>query len=294
MKYLGIDIGGTEIKCAFVENGVPGEKFVAKTRAREGVEAVRTALGGVLERAMNSPFSSGVVAAGVSCAGNIDYKNGKVVGATGYIPGWTGFEVADFVGGLTGLKTCADNDAYCALYGELYYGAAKDYSDVCMLTLGTGVGGAVALGRKVLHGKDFTAGRLGHIVLYPDGKPCDCGKRGCVERYLSGRAFTEGAIEAGFDISHGSQLFALTEESEKADEYCRNFFKNLKYVAQTLENSFDPDLLLIGGGMADSYGAWKKYVDEFSGEFSFPIAPAKLSNNAGIIGAATIARVGLR
>lgn len=289
MKILGIDIGGTEIKCAFCDHGVFGKKFAVETHAREGVDAVKRSIAKVVTEALDSSESDGAVAAGISCAGNIDNKKGKVVGATGYIPGWAGFEVADFVKNVSGLSSFADNDAYCALYGELYYGAAKEYDDVCMLTLGTGVGGAVALDKKVLHGKDFTAGRLGHITLHPNGKKCDCGRLGCVEQYLSGRAFTEGAVKAGFDIKHGSEMFALAKSDDKADDYCRAFFGELKYVAQTLENAFDPEILLIGGGMANSYSDWKKYIDEFADDFSFKILPATLGNSAGIIGAAAYA-----
>jgi glucokinase len=284
---IAIDIGGTDIKGAIIiENEIFNKKSIP-TNAALGVNAVKKGLDSIISHLLQFSDSDKI---GISSAGNIDIFTGKVVGATDFIKDFNGFDIASFVREKFSKNAVIDNDAYCALLGEMRFGSAKNFKDVCMLTLGTGVGGAVALNGKILHGKDFIAGRFGHITLFPNGKKCSCGRFGCVEQYLSGTAFTKGAIELGYNITHGSEIFSLIKQGEKAlEEYCDKFFDLLITVTESLINIYNPELLVIGGGLANSKIDWWEqfYINKLNSK-NIEVRCAELGNNAGIFGASTL------
>ena len=193
----------------------------------------------------------------------------------------TGFDFARFCNERFSLKARALNDAHSALLGEMVYGAGKQFLDkrVAMLTLGSGVGGGFYRNGIVADAtNDY--GRFGHICLVDNGIKCTCGKLGCVEMYLSGRAIHRDAKQMGID---DGQLF---------DKYATGnpdnvqFVEQLRdYLKQTLDkvymvNAFD--VCLIGGGVAD----WMaQHFDSITSGLGYNIVRASLGNSAGIYGA---------
>ena len=184
MLKCGIDIGGTTIKGALFEgaNPAPVRELSVPTRGREGREAIL----GQLFSLLDALCKKDVGFIGISSAGNIDPETGRCVYATDNLTGWTGTEIARLVRERYSLPCKADNDAICALKGELaFYAGVKDAT---MITLGTGVGGASMVAGNIVRGRNFAGGRWGHLCLNPAGNRCNCGKVGCAETYLSATA----------------------------------------------------------------------------------------------------------
>ena len=132
---------------------------------------------------------------GIGVPGIIDMDTGMLRESPN-LPGWSEFPVHAEIERRLGIPVMLENDANAAALGEKWLGAAKDYGSMCMLTLGTGVGGGIVLDGKIWHGMNGMAGELGHINVEPDGHPCNCGSRGCVEQYASATAVVRMAREA--------------------------------------------------------------------------------------------------
>jgi len=286
-KIIGIDIGGTSIKGGIVNNGIVENKQEIMMEPEKGLNGFKEKLFLIIQTLLKI---DNINLIGVSSVGNINIYTGEIINTTDYINGLIGFNIIKFIKDNFNKESYVINDAVAALYGELEYGAGKNKKDVCMLTLGTGVGGSVAINGEPLVGNNFKAGYLGHMTLYPGGKKCNCGRYGCVEPYLSGRAFTQGVNELGYNIK-GIETFDLIKKGDKIlDNYCKDFFKNLVYVCESLENIFDPEVIIIGGGLSNSYDDWKKYLLPNLVNVSTEILPASLKNDAGIIGASVFAK----
>lgn len=288
MKILGVDIGGTEIKAAAVCDGKIGQIASVKTEAARGRDAICHNLKTVIQKVReNNDFS----AIGIGSAGTIDCESGRVLYATDNLPGWTGFNLAEFIEGEYQLPVFCDNDANAALAGEMAYGSGIGYRDVVMLTLGTGVGGSNAVGGELMRGAGYAAGRWGHTILYPDGRICNCGQRGCAERYVSGTAFQRGAERIFGKLKHGSEFFAfLNVGNNRAECYMDNFTKQLACLVTTVTNALNPELIIIGGGLVTSADLWwERYFIDKVKRLPVRLAPAALKNTAGMLGAAHLA-----
>ncbi len=192
------------------------------------------------------------------------------------------------------LPVTLENDATAAAIGEHWLGAAKGIGHAVMVTLGTGVGGGIISDGKPLRGVDGTAGKLGHICVEPEGHPCGCGSRGCVEQYASATAIERMAAEFGLDTMNSFEVY---QAAEKGDERARGVFKKMgSYLGIALAgliDGFNPGVIVIGGGAA---AAWDAFIDHVNDEiaaraFPEPAASAKvvrgkLGDDAGILGAA--------
>jgi glucokinase len=194
-----------------------------------------------------------------------------------------------------------ENDANAASLGEKWMGAGKDASDLVLLTLGTGVGGGIISGGRVMHGYLGMAGELGHITVVPNGNPCGCGNRGCVEKYASATAITAMAkmLALGQDLS-AEEVFELAKKgNDRAREVFRVAGESLGIALSALINIFNFPLYLIGGGVI---GAWEFFAPPMLAEVErrcfvyrsalkttpTRIERAALGNEAGIYGAARL------
>lgn len=286
--YLGMDIGGTEVKGGVVdENGSVTFRYKCPTNSKNGIEGIKAAIKevlGVLKAETN------LTKIGIASAGNINCITGKVAYATNNLSDYTGFDLKGFVKSVSGLDAVCDNDAYCALLGEFCFGAAKGYDNAVMITLGTGVGGAVMLDGKLMRGKNFDGARLGHLTFVPFGKQCTCGNLGCAEAYLSGTAFTNEFLKSGIDVSHGSQIFDLAKGNDAlssiAKDYINKYFSSLALFVDNLYRMYVPDVIVIGGGMSYSYSDWPTFFFEKLEKNNCEIKCARLKNDAGLVGAA--------
>ncbi len=293
MKVIGIDIGGTSIKgLAVDENGVILGQSRTATDASQGkdhiVEKVRETIRVLLDQHPDAE------AIGIGTAGRVNTITGQVVYATANLPGWQGFNIKDWVESEFRLPTAVDNDANTALLGEQWQGAGKDLSDIVMLTLGTGVGGANMIGGELVRGADWNGGEWGHVVLIPGGHPCNCGRQGCIEQYLSGTALVRLASEAAeHAYSSGQEVLAEFQRGNlRIVEVMERYVFHLALVLHNLHIGINPQSIVLGGGLIHAKELWWDSLMEQFKDMRAPevdVRPALLGNQAGAIGAAKLA-----
>ncbi|MFB5677928.1 ROK family protein [Paenibacillus terreus] len=291
-KIIGIDIGGTSVKGAVIgRDGTLFEEFSFATDAEQG----RDALLHRMEEGMRPLLNTWpeVRWLGIASAGRINSDTGEVVYATDNLPGWQGVRLFDWAWESFGLKAAADNDANAALVGEAWCGAGTFREQLVMLTLGTGVGGAYINKGELCRGRRWSGGEWGHSILVPGGLPCNCGKRGCVEQYVSGTALNRRACEAsGGRYVSGLELLAAAHQGDPvALKETKAFLQELAVVIVNIYSTLDPDAVILGGGVADSSGLWWQWLEEeLNGcDPGMKIRKASLGNRAGFMGAAKLA-----
>lgn len=291
-RWIGVDVGGTGVKGAIVSaEGTMYGRCELPTVPEEG----RAGLLQRIERVIGALIAEGgpVRGVGIGTAGRVDPRRGEVLYATGNLPGWTGTRLAEALRASTGLPVFAANDADAAAYGEGWIGAARGFDHYAMLTLGTGVGGALIHAGRIVTGRQGAAGELGHAVLYPNGRPCNCGQRGCLEQYVSGTAL--GRMAKRIDPSWDARRFmeAAAGGDPRTEAPLGEFVEALRLAVRNLQAAFDPDAVVIGGGVGESHSVWwdrlRLALEADASALSVTLAPATLGNDAGIAGAARLA-----
>lgn len=312
MYYIGVDIGGMSIKTGIVSldgrilytSVIKTEKISAKLQIEKLGEDIIKLLN------ENCIKKEEILGIGVGCPGAINSKLGKVHYSSNLK--WTDFPLKDLLEKYTGIKVRVANDADAATIGEIIFGVAKDYSNVIMLTIGTGVGGGIVINKKLYLGTNGVVAELGHITLRTGGLECGCGRRGCFEQYASATALIRQTKEA-MQKNKNSKMWEYAENdienvdgktaflaSKCGDKTARKVVE--KYVSYLSEgildycNIFRPDAFVLGGGISKEgkYLTDKivKYLDEH--DYGYPGSPrsevltASLGNDAGIIGAASL------
>jgi glucokinase len=286
--YIGADIGGTGMKAAVVDG--QGEIVARRSTAtpvNEGAAGILAALKKIIAELLSCGYEiSGI---GIGTAGRVDPVEGIVLYATENLPGWTGTRLAEIIGREFPLPVAVGNDANAAALGEGWRGAAAGLQDYVVLTLGTGVGGAIIHNAEPVAGGQGGAGEIGHMVLYPGGIPCSCGQRGCTEQYLSGKALSRLAddVQAGWD---GRRLLAeFTAGSLPAAAAMERYMNDLSLTVHNIQAFWDPEAIILGGGVAESHFLWwEAWLNKLAtvSPLSIQVLPAVLGNEAGIIGAA--------
>jgi glucokinase len=277
-----IDMGATEIKVAPIK-GKENEIFVGDvqrfpTNASLGKKGITDAL----YQAISSLNGEDVDGVAIASAGDIDVNTSIITYATENLPGMIGFDFAQFCKENFNLPAKAINDAHAALLGEMVFGVGKDYQDkrVAMLTLGSGVGGGYYAHGEIVANEENDFGRFGHICLEENGRECTCGKHGCIEMYLSGRAIHKDADKMGID---GPDIFRKYAAGElKNVEFVNELRKNLKISLDLVMQVSPFDVCIIGGGVAD----WmEEHFYSITEGLGYTIIRASLGNSAGIYGA---------
>ncbi|MFZ5815152.1 MAG: ROK family protein [Bacillota bacterium] len=302
MVYLGLDIGGTGIKAALVdERGNILHHAETPTCASEGaaciLDRVRRLALSLTERA-----GTQVVACGVGSAGRIDHRRGQVLFASGNLPGWTGTHLGPELSRALGMPVTVDNDVNAAAIGEAWIGAARGTADFLMLTLGTGVGGALMVGGKLWRGARWGAGEVGHMALFPGGEECNCGGIGCAERYVSAKALTRRANEAlesgrpfrGIRDVIGAAEKGPSDRREAARKGVERWTAHLALFLMNLQMAFDPQVIILGGGVVRLGYWWERLLEATSREcrprsITTKLKRAHLGPQAGVVGAARLA-----
>ena len=285
---VGIDVGGTKILAVAIEPDRPGTPLV------EHWAPTPTDADDVLDAIVECARAVGVDRRlGVGLAG--------LVGADGVLraaPNLRCMVGVPVVGPLTAALAVdppvVDNDANCALRAELAIGAASGVDDVVLVTLGTGIGGAVAMDGRVRPGAHGFAGEPGHMLVDPDGPPCPCGRRGCWERYASGAGLAALAAAAGMAGLRGEDVVNLVRDGDAAA--CAVLDRFAWWVAcglASIADLLDPALLVIGGGLSATADLWldavcTSFVEQTLGgrDRRTRIEVARTGPAAGAIGAA--------
>jgi glucokinase len=306
LVVLGIDIGGSQIKAGMVNElgAILASRTVETPPDLEGfVPSLHDVIRWLLEA---TALPAGV---GVGCKGIINSDSTLVEVLPGVLHYLEGLRLSDLVGLPIDVPVFADNDARVALAGEMVWGAAKGYDDVIMLTLGAGVGGAVIANGHLLRGHSGMAGYLGHLTVDPDGLPCSCGGRGCLETVFSARAI-EGQAWSAVHRGCRSTLTRLFREQPQLAT-CRTIFQAasegdelsqsiigkaihaLAAAISDLVHIFDPQVVILGGHMVDA-GAellhplreevWARTRNLLGREV--PLLEQEVSDKSGIVGAA--------
>lgn len=277
-----IDMGATEIKVAPInkkENSIlVGDVQRFPTNASLGKEGIVSAL----HKAISSLYSDEVDGVAIASAGDIDTESSVITYATENLPGMIGFDFAEFCKKEFNLPARAINDAHAALLGEMAYGIGKAHRDkrVVMLTLGSGVGGGYYVNGDIIANEENDYGRFGHISLEEGGRLCTCGKQGCIEMYLSGRAIHKDADKMGIDEPCIFDKYA--QGMSKNIEFVEIFRKNLKITLDKVTEVSPFDVCIIGGGVAD----WmQEHFSSIMNDLGYNIIRASLGNSAGIYGA---------
>ncbi len=292
MKTLGLDVGGTKIAAAVVEDG----KILAKVQLltpQEGLESVLNALENLSKQLL---ASYKVEAIGIGLPGPIDFAKGAVR-FTANIAGLDNAPIVDLLQQRLGIKVVLENDANAAGFAEHKYGAAKDMESSFYITLSTGIGGGLYLNNQIIRGVNGTAGEVGHMTVLPHGPLCGCGQLGCWETVASGKAV---AKEATFSYNQTLTTQEVFERARVGEPKALMAIDNAAYFTgiglSNLQKIFDPGVFVIGGGMGQ-VGAFyldkvQAYADRFSLGFPFVrIRQAELGSDVAVIGAAAVALV---
>ena len=301
---FGVDVGGTTIKMGFFTTvGELLESWEIPTRTEEDgvhiLEDVAASIDAALEKKGISKLD--VEGVGIGVPGPVG-PDGTVFRCVNL--GWDVFNVEQRLTKLTGLNAKAGNDANVAALGEMWQGGGKGYQDVVMVTLGTGVGGGVIIGGKILAGVNGAAGEVGHMPMLDDEpEACGCGKHGCLEQYASAngsvrvaRRWLEAHPEAetplrGIEPLTSKDIFDQAKEGDAAaleiiDQVGRLLGKGLATIACVV----NPEVFVIGGGMSKAGDILLEVVRRHFRTYSFhalretEFRMAQLGNSAGIYG----------
>lgn len=276
MTKVGIDIGGTTIKGAcFGEDGEILKQYSVPTPARAG----RSVIFSAVFYAVDALKREDTELIGVSSAGNIDPFRGVCVYATDNLLGWTGADIKGDLERRYHVRVQADNDAVCALKGELaFYPGARD---VTMLTFGTGLGGASLVNGGIVRGKNFDGARWGHVILIPGGLKCNCGKKGCAESYLSATALLKLGQKKLLGLTDCKQLFDRYAAGEaEARDVISRFGEHLNILLDTVRTALAPEHIILGGGVAQSEEIFRSLITRQD-----DVAFARRGGLAGVYGA---------
>jgi glucokinase len=302
---LGLDLGGTKVLAGLVdEKGSVLRTWRFPTPAGAGGEAIMQALEVAAQEAIASlepEQRDALVGIGVSSAGHIDARTGKVIYCTPNLPGWSGMAIADnlratFVSHFPQIVVVADNDGNAATFGEAWCGGGQGVSDLVMMTIGTGLGGGIIVDGHLVHGSRAGGAEIGHTILVPGGLPCNCGQNGCLESYVSGTALGKAAARSGhWDPAPSSyQLFQMAREGDAlALGLIREMAEHLATAIVSIINFLDPERILLGGGVGEQGDLFLPMVREAVaaryGERGWDpdrVRMAELGEKAGMIGAA--------
>lgn len=292
---IGVDLGGTNLRAAAIDrNGNILDKISGETNFTAGREAVLTDISGNIATLRRRLGETGLIGVGIGVPGFIDMAKGLIVG-THNLLGFDGFPMRDDLSRRIGCSVILENDANAAALGEKWMGAGKEVDDLVLLTLGTGIGGGIISGGRILHGFVGMAGELGHITVNPTGNICGCGNYGCLEKHASATAIESMAnlVALGEHVS-AKEVYEL---AVKGNDNARRIFEQVGMALglglATLVNIFNFPLYLLSGGVLSAWDLFAPAMFEQVKLRSFAfrhtktrIEKAILGNEAGLYGAA--------
>ena len=306
MDYIGIDIGGTQVKFGVVTEAGAVKNSVAFDVAFDGydtpiITTVKEKLIWFIKE--NNLSQDQIAGIGVSATGQIDSRSGAVIGAAGHIKNWIGCPIRDEIKTIYEGPVSVMNDANCAALAEQWIGGAQNISEAVVLTYGTGVGGGVIVRSEILEGIAGCGGELGHFSIRNNGRKCSCGNRGCYEQYASTTALVnmvkqavkEGKIPVDIftgQVINGRTIFETAGTNAELDSIVERW---ISYVADGLVgiiHIFNPQVVLIGGGVSAQKELFidplrEKVLRRVMPEFAkvLRLEAATMGNDAGMIGA---------
>ncbi len=314
-KYtIGVDLGGTTITAGLVNDKYEiVYKVGCDTNLPRPASEVEKSIADLCLRICRDKkldITKDIQWVGIGTPGSVNTATGVVEFNANF--GYRDWPLQADMEKLLGCKVYIENDANAAAYGEYVNGGAKGAKYAVVITLGTGIGSGIIINGKIFSGFNYAGAELGHLVIVKDGRPCMCGRNGCWEKYASARALTEdtkAAMQAhpdnmmwklvGGDINRVNAKTAfdgMRAGDELATQVVNNFLEYVGCGITSVINIFQPEILCIGGGISREGEALlapvRAYVDkeEYAreGDRRTKIVAAKLNNDAGVLGAATL------
>ena len=299
---IGVDLGGTNLRIAAVaEQGNLLEKITLGTQVALGRDRVVEDMCDAIQRlAAKYRASDCLMGIGIGVPGISDMKTGMVRESPN-LPDWADYPARTEIEKRLGTLVILENDANSAAFGEKWLGAAREFDDMAMLTLGTGVGGGLVLNGRIWHGMTGMAGEFGHTTVEPDGAQCGCGNRGCLEAYASAtavvrmarEAIASGAAPGLARAARGNAEFSakgVYNLAIQGDEEARKIFgrvgRALGIVLANLVNALNLPIYVIGGGVASAWDAFSPAMFAELRERSMVYAATDPEPGAGNGGAA--------
>ena len=299
---LALDIGGTKIAAALVNRqGAVIHRNVRATRADLGAPAIlqttREAGRDMLNTA--SRYGLQVRAIGIGTGGQVDVQRGRIAYASDTLPGWSGLPLANEVETALGLPTFVDNDVNAVALGEHHFGSGRGYHAALYVAIGTGVGGALVQRGEIWRGATWSAGEICHLVVdYNGTRRCSCGATGHLEAYTSGPAMTQRYREFS-GIREPIDLKTVANFARQGDSHAlRAIAEGAQILGTALGgvlNIFDPEVLVIGGGVPEIGELWWQHLETalrtnpMPGPARVDLRHAQLGTDAALAGAAWLA-----
>jgi glucokinase len=294
--YFGVDVGGTFTKTALVDawgrlilkskiasHGFSNKSFFAKSLKDNLLSLLGQARSG----------ATNVKGVGIGLPGPVDFDKGVVLSLTN-IKGWSRFPLAAYLKKTFSCPVLIENDANCMALAEARCGAARGLSCALCLTLGTGVGGGLIIDKNIYRSPYFLGGEVGHIPLSLKGPVCACGGRGCLERYVGNRALlaqAKGLFKKSLSLEEVSRL--VSRKDPRALSFWRKAGSRIGLALSGIVNVFNPQVIVIGGGVAQAGDVLLKAITETVREHAMEqfkdkvnVKKAALGNDAGVLGAA--------
>ncbi len=300
---IGVDLGGTNLRIAAISaDGQMLEKISLSAKLELGRDHVIDEMCDAIRRLSEKHRPGGAfLGVGVGIPGVLDIEAG-ILRKSANLPGWNDYAVRDEIERRLGARVFLNHDAKVAALGEQWLGAGRGVDNMAMVTLGTGIGGAMILNGKIYYGMNGMAGEFGHVTIEPEGVPCGCGNRGCAERYASATAVVRMAREAmatgrapalaraaesdpGFDAHTVFQL--AMQGDEAARSIYQRFGQVLGLLLADLVNVLNLNVFVIGGGVAGAWDAFAPVMFEEMRERSIvyaATAPADPMGDGGKLG----------
>lgn len=308
---LGIDLGGTKVKTALVDSkGKILSSHKYPTNPEKGVDGVIEDILKCIDGCLGDNIQR-AEALGIGIAAQVDLK-GNVINAPNLR--WHNIPLKKILEEKLRLPVFVLNDVNAATWGEWRYGSGKNVSDLVVIFVGTGVGGGVISGSKMVIGCNNSGGELGHITIVLDGRQCHCPNKGCLEAYAGGWAIAERAQKAvRVNTQNGKQLISLAGTIENitaktvGDAYYKKDPLSIQLIEETIQylaagivsivNAFNPCILILGGGVIEGMPKLISEIEKIAKEkalesslVDLKITKAALGGDAGVIGAAIFAQ----
>lgn len=295
-KAIGIDIGGTKTAVAAVDgSGHIQARAAFATRSERGFEVALAELSQTIRHVLQEAnwTTESLRGIGIGCAGPVNPLRGTIHNPY-TLPGWDGVDIVSPLRQTFDLPVRLENDADAAAVGEFQFGAGRNASPLVMVTLGTGIGGAVILNGRIHRGANGDHPEPGHISVQPEGPECYCGIRGCWESLAAGTAITAAGTRIGLRDSRA--VFAAASTSKDAAAIIERAVKATTAAIWSLVHAWLPQRIILGGGIGEEH--FERFAapirEQMTHATQIPkdcveIAKAQLGNDAGVIGAACLA-----
>ena len=301
---ISFDIGGTKIKSGLVlKSGEVIDQSTASSRASDGPEAIMSVAQSLSSALLSQNEDITIGAGAVSTGGVVDNDKGIIRTAFDFMPGWGGFEIKKAFEKMVSQPVLIDNDGNCALFAEIDKQELND-QDVAMLVLGTGLGGALYLDGNVRGGASALAGHFGQTLI---GGFSTTDEWEQLETFLSGSGLgniarrivkeNDGSCDPEILFPDGQAVVNALSDSEIANTALTHWVSLLARTCHNIQWNYDPDIILIGGGMIEAKARWwpqfEQALADVNQRFRLPgsmdVRPASLNNNAAMVGAALMA-----